>query len=253
MLIDTHCHIYSEYYDDIDEVIERSINDGVSMIIVNGVDRKSNEEILKLVKKYDIVYGALGIHPDQCEKVSNEDFMFIEEHINDDKIVAVGEIGLDYHYDLDKGMQKELFKKQLDIASKYNKPVIIHSRDSIQETYNILKKYKIKGIMHCYSGSVEMAREFNKLGYLIGVGGIVTFKNAVKLIDVIKSVDLKYIVVETDSPYLTPEPYRGKRNEPKYIKIIMEKICDIKGIEYKDLCDTIRTNVFGLFDKNSDI
>lgn len=253
MLIDTHCHIYSEYYDDIDEVIERSINDGVSMIIVNGVDRKSNEEILKLVKKYDIVYGALGIHPDQCEKVSNEDFMFIEEHINDDKIVAVGEIGLDYHYDLDKDMQKELFKKQLDIASKYNKPVIIHSRDSIQETYNILKEYKIKGIMHCYSGSVEMAREFNKLGYLIGVGGIVTFKNAVKLIDVIKSVDLKYIVVETDSPYLTPEPYRGKRNEPKYIKIIMEKICDIKGIEYKDLCDTIRTNVFGLFDKNSDI
>ena len=253
MLIDTHCHIYSEYYDDIDEVIERSINDGVSMIIVNGVDRKSNEEILKLVKKYDIVYGALGIHPDQCEKVSNEDFMFIEEHINDDKIVAVGEIGLDYHYDLDKDMQKELFKKQLDIASKYNKPVIIHSRDSIQETYNILKEYKIKGIMHCYSGSVEMVREFNKLGYLIGVGGIVTFKNAVKLIDVIKSVDLKYIVVETDSPYLTPEPYRGKRNEPKYIKIIMEKICDIKGIEYKDLCDTIRTNVFGLFDKNSDI
>ena len=211
------------------------------------------EEILKLVKKYDIVYGALGIHPDQCEKVSNEDFMFIEEHINDDKIVAVGEIGLDYHYDLDKDMQKELFKKQLDIASKYNKPIIIHSRDSIQETYNILKEYKIKGIMHCYSGSVEMAREFNKLGYLIGVGGIVTFKNAVKLIDVIKSVDLKYIVVETDSPYLTPEPYRGKRNEPKYIKIIMEKICDIKGIEYKDLCDTIRTNVFGLFDKNSDI
>lgn len=253
MLIDTHCHIYSEYYDDIDEVIERSINDGVSMIIVNGVDRKSNEEILKLVKKYDIVYGALGIHPDQCEKVSNEDFMFIEEHINDDKIVAVGEIGLDYHYDLDKDMQKELFKKQLDIASKYNKPVIIHSRDSIQDTYNMLKEYKIKGIMHCYSGSVEMAREFNKLGYLIGVGGIVTFKNAVKLIDVIKSVDLKYIVVETDSPYLTPEPYRGKRNEPKYIKIIMEKICDIKGIEYKDLCDTIRTNVFGLFDKNSDI
>lgn len=253
MLIDTHCHIYSEYYDDIDEVIERSINDGVSMIIVNGVDRKSNEEILKLVKKYDIVYGALGIHPDQCEKVSNEDFMFIEEHINDDKIVAVGEIGLDYHYDLDKDMQKELFKKQLDIASKYNKPVIIHSRDSIQDTYNMLKEYKIKGIMHCYSGSVEMAREFNKLGFLIGVGGIVTFKNAVKLIDVIKSVDLKYIVVETDSPYLTPEPYRGKRNEPKYIKIIMEKICDIKGIEYKDLCDTIRTNVFGLFDKNSDI
>ena len=253
MLIDTHCHLFSEYYDDIDEVIERAINDGVRCIIVNGVDRKSNEEILRLVKKYDIVYGALGIQPEEVEIVNDDDFRFIEEHINDEKIVAVGEIGLDYHYDIDKIKQKEIFRKQLDIATKYNKPVIIHSRDCIQETYNILKEYNLRGIMHCYSGSVEMAREFNKIGFLIGVGGIATFKNAVKLIEVIKSIDLKYIVVETDSPYLSPEPYRGKRNEPKNVKVIMEKICELKGIEYKELCDIIQTNVLWLFDKNLDL
>ena len=249
MLVDTHCHLFSEYYDDIDEVIERAKLSGVNFIIVNGVDRRTNEEVLKLVKKYDIVYGALGIQPEEIDKVQVDDLLFIEEYINDDKIVAVGEIGLDYHYECDKEKQLDIFKKQLDIAAKYNKPVIIHSRDCIQETYNILKGYKLKGIMHCYSGSVEMAREFNKIGYLIGVGGIVTFKNAVKLVEVVKTIGLENIVVETDSPYLSPEPYRGKKNEPKNIKVIMEKICDIKGMDYKELCDCVNSNVMGLFDK----
>jgi len=249
MLIDTHCHIFKEYYDNIDEVIERAKEVGVGFIIVNGVDRKSNEEILRLVKKYDIVYGALGIQPEEVENINEDDLRFIEEHINDDKIIAVGEIGLDYYYDYDKDKQREVFRKQLDIATKYDKPIIIHSRDCIQETYNILKEYKLKGIMHCYSGSVEMAREFNKLGYLIGVGGIVTFKNAVKLVEVVKNVDIKNIVVETDSPYLSPEPYRGKKNESKNVDVIYKKISVIKDLDYKVVCDTIASNVFGLFDK----
>ena len=249
MLVDTHCHLFSEYYDNIDEVIENAILSGVNFIIVNGVDRRTNEEVLELVKKYDIVYGALGIQPEEVEKVKYDDLLFIEEHINDDKIIAVGEIGLDYHYECDKEKQLDIFRKQLEIATKYNKPVIIHSRDCIQVTYNILKDYKLKGIMHCYSGSIEMAREFNKIGYLIGVGGIVTFKNAVKLVEVVKEIGIDNIVLETDSPYLSPEPYRGKRNEPKNIKVIMEKICNIKAINYKELCDCIRSNVFGLFDK----
>ena len=249
MLIDTHCHLFDEYYDNIEDVISRAVSEGVGFIIVNGVDRKSNEEVLKLVKKYDIVYGALGIQPEEVSRASYEDLIFIENHINDDKIVAIGEIGLDYHYECDKDKQKEFFKKQLDIATKYNKPVIIHSRDCIQETYNILKEYKLKGIMHCYSGSVEMAREFSKIGYFIGVGGIVTFKNAVKLVEVVKAIGINNIVVETDSPYLSPEPYRGKKNEPKNIKVIMEKIADIKGIDYEKLCDSVVSNVFGLFDK----
>jgi len=249
MLVDTHCHLFKEYYDDIDEIIRNAEDVGVNFIIVNGVDRKSNEEVLNLIKKYDIVYGALGIQPEEVVNVGEDDLRFIEDHICDDKIIAVGEIGLDYHWKVDRDLQKKMFLKQLDIATKYDKPVIIHSRDCIQETYNILKEYKLKGIMHCYSGSIEMAREFNKIGYLIGIGGVITFKNAVKLVEVVKGIDVKNIVIETDSPYLSPEPYRGKRNEPKNVKVIMEKICDIKGINYKDLCDVVSSNIFGLFDK----
>ena len=131
MLVDTHCHVFREYYDDIDEVVRRAKDARIKAIIVNGVDRKSNEEILELVKKYDIVYGALGIQPEEVNNCSDDDIVFIEEHINDDKIVAIGEIGLDYHYECDKELQKSVFLKQLEIAEKYGKPVIIHSRDCI--------------------------------------------------------------------------------------------------------------------------
>ena len=249
MLIDTHCHLFFDYYDDIDEVIMRAKSEGIGMIIVNGIDRKSNEEVLNLVKKYDIVYGALGIQPQEVNNCNDNDILFIDKHINDDKIIAIGEIGLDYHYECDRELQKKYFIKQLELANKYNKPVIIHSRDCINETYNILKEYNVKGIMHCYSGSVEMARKFNQIGFLIGIGGIATFKNAVKVIEVIKNIDLEYIVLETDSPYLSPEPYRGSRNEPKNIKIIMEKICNIRGIEYNELSRIVQFNVVRLFDK----
>ncbi|MBQ8681627.1 MAG: TatD family hydrolase [Bacilli bacterium] len=249
MLVDTHCHVYSEYYDNIEEVIKRSRDAGVGMMVVNGVDRKSNEEILRLVKEYDIVYGALGIQPESVETATEEDFDFIEKHIGDDKIVAIGEIGLDYHYDIDREKQKEVFKRQLEIAKKYNKPVIVHSRDCIQETYDILKLSNVKGIMHCYSGSVEMAREFVKIGFYLGIGGIVTFKNAVKLLDVIKDTSLEYIVLETDSPYLSPEPYRGKVNEPANVHVILQKICAIKGLDYMEASRVTTENVLRLFDK----
>ena len=249
MFTDTHCHIFKEYYDNIDNVIENAINNGVGMLIVNGVDRKSNEEVLKLVKKYDIVYGAIGIQPEEINDYNVDNLKFIEAHINDDKIIAVGEIGLDYHYECDRNLQKELFRKQLNIAKKYNKPVIIHSRDSIQETYDILKEFHVKGIMHCYSGSVEMAHEFIKIGFLISIGGVVTFKNASRLIDVIKNISLEYIVLETDSPYLSPEPYRGKRNEPANVSIILKKICELKGLNYNEAASVTTSNIFRLFDK----
>lgn len=249
MLVDTHCHIFSEYYEDIDEVVARAKDAGVGMMIVNGIDRKSNEEILELVAKYDIVYGALGIQPEAVETVTEDDFRFIEEHINDDKIVAIGEIGLDYHYDVNKEKQKEVFKRQLVIAKKYNKPVIVHSRECIQETFDILKASGVKGIMHCYSGSVEMAREFCKIGFFLGIGGIVTFKNAVRLVDVIKDTPTEYIVLETDSPYLSPEPYRGKRNESKNVEVILQKICEIKKLDYKEACSVTTENVLRMFDK----
>ena len=249
MLVDTHCHIFKEYYQDIDEVIARAYDNGLGMIIVNGYDKKSNEEVLELVRKYDIVYGALGIQPEYALDASEEDFKFIEEHINDDKIIAVGEIGLDYHYDIDKDWQKEVFKRQLDIAGKYNKPVIVHSRECIQDTYDILKVSNVVGIMHCYSGSVEMAREFIKIGFYLGIGGVSTFKNASRLVDVIKEIPMEYIVLETDSPYLSPEPYRGKRNEPINVGVILQKICDIKGLDYNQASEVTTKNVLRLFDK----
>ena len=249
-MVDTHCHIFSEYYEDIQDVIDRAMEAGVRALIVNGYDMASNKEVLELVKKYDIVYGALGIQPEEVDDVLEEDLKFIEEHINDEFIVAVGEIGLDYHYECDKEKQKEIFKRQLEIAAKYNKPVIVHSRDCIQETYDILKMFPVKGIMHCYSGSVEMAYLFNKLGFMLGIGGICTFKNANRIIEVIKNIDLEYIVLETDCPYLAPVPYRGRVNEPSYIPVILQRISDVKGMNYKEVEAATTLNVLRLFDKN---
>ena len=248
-MVDTHCHIYNQYYDDIPDLIDKIKLSGVNKIIVNGCDMASNLEVLALVKKYDIVYGAIGFHP--TEKLDNleEAIMFLKKHINDDKIVAIGEIGLDYHYeDTDKEKQKALFKRQLDLASDFNKPVIIHSRDAIQDTYDLLSKYKLKGSIHAYSGSKEMAKEFTKLGFLIGVGGVCTYKNAKNIIEVIDMLDLSYILLETDSPFLSPVPFRGKVNTPCNIPIIAKKIGEIKVISSEDVASSTSNNAEQLFD-----
>lgn len=248
-MIDTHCHIYKEYYDNIDELIEEIKDSSVKKIIVNGCDMKSNLEVLELISKYDIVYGAIGFHPTELAEFSYADLKWLEEHINDDKIVAIGEIGLDYHYDdTDKELQKEVFKRQLEIASKYNKPVIVHSRDAIKDTYDMLKEFNLKGSIHSYSGSIEMAREFIKLGYHIGIGGICTFKNAKNIVEVIKEIPLSYILLETDAPYLTPEPYRGKKNTPAYIPIIAGKVAEIRGESLSKVCQITEENANSLFD-----
>ena len=248
-MIDTHCHITRNDYSDIPFLIDKIKNNGINKIIVNGCDMESNWEVLELTKKYDIVFGAIGFHPTELDSFDESNLKWLEEHINDDKIVALGEIGLDYHYDnTDKEKEINIFKKQLEIAKKHNKPVIIHSRDSIQDTYNILKEYDLKGSLHCYSGSLEMAREFIKLGYLIGVGGVVTYKNAKNIINVIKNIDLEYILLETDSPYLTPEPYRGKKNDSSYIPLIAKKIAEIKEIDLEVIEKTTNENANRLFD-----
>ncbi len=249
MLVDTHCHLFMEYYEDIELVLERARAEGVQMVIVNGTNRRDNEEVLRLVSKYEMVYGALGIQPEEIADNTLENLKFIEEHICDEKIIAVGEIGLDYHYECDRDCQKELFKRQLEIARRYDKPVIVHSRDCIQETYDMLKGAGVLGIMHCYSGSVEMALEFCKIGFLLGIGGISTFKNASRIVDVIRKVPLEYIVLETDAPYLSPEPYRGKRNEPANVRVILEKICEVKGLDFKEASVVTTRNVLRLFDK----
>ena len=196
MFIDTHCHISKEYFDDIPNLIDKIVKSGVNKVIVNGCDMKSNLEVLELVEKYDIVYGALGFHPTELDDFSDEQLIWLEKNINNKKIVAIGEIGLDYHYDnTDKVKQKEVFEKQLQIASKYHKPVIVHSRDAINDTYNIISKYNVIGSLHCFSSSKEMAERFIKLGFYIGIGGVCTYKNAKEIKEVIKAIDLEYIIL----------------------------------------------------------
>lgn len=249
MYIDTHCHVFKEYYNNIEMVINDCKNNGIDKIIVNGSDINSNREVLELVNKYDIVYGAIGFHPTELDNFKEEYFDFLENNIDNQKIVAIGEIGLDYHYDnTDKEKQIYFFRKQLDFALKYNKPIIVHSRDSIQDTYNILKEYRLTGSIHCFSGSVEMAKEFIKIGYKLGIGGIITYKNAKTIKEVVKAIDLSYILLETDSPYLTPSPYRGEDNSPKYIPIIANEIALIKGVSNMEVAVTTTANAEGVFD-----
>lgn len=248
-MIDTHAHLYHEYYGDLDKIVADIRASGVKKVIVNGCDMKSNLEVLELVKKYDIVYGAIGFHPTELNEDIHTSLSFLEDHINDDKIVAIGEIGLDYHYDnTDKEKQIHTFKKQLEIASKYKKPVIVHSRDAIQDTYNILSRYNVNGSIHAYSGSLEMAREFIKLGFYIGVGGVCTYKNAKNIINVIENIDLSYILLETDSPYLTPVPYRGQTNSPAYIPIIAKKVSEIKKVSLAVVEKATTDNASRVFD-----
>ena len=249
MYIDTHCHITRNDYSDIPFLINKIKDSGIKKIIVNGTDMKSNMEVLELVKEYDIVYGAIGFHPTELDNFNDEYLLWLEEHINDNKIVALGEIGLDYHYDnTNKEKEINVFRRQLQIAKKHNKPIIVHSRDAIQDTLDILKEFDLKGSIHCFSGSLEMAREFIKCGYLIGVGGVVTYKNSKNIINVIENIDLEYILLETDSPYLTPEPYRKNKNDSSYILIIADKIAEIKNVSVSVVEKTTSSNAEVLFD-----
>lgn len=249
MYIDTHCHITRNDYSNIPFLIDKIKNSGISKIIVNGTDMESNIEVLELVNKYDIVYGAIGFHPTELDDFNDDYLRWLDEHIDDDKIVALGEIGLDYHYDnTDKEKEINIFKRQIEIAKKHNKPVIIHSRDAIQDTYDILSEYELRGSIHCFSGSLEMARKFIDLGYLIGVGGVVTYKNAKNIINVIENIDLEYILLETDSPYMTPEPFRKYKNDSSYIPVIANKIAEIKKIDVSVVETTTNESASGLFD-----
>ena len=247
MLIDTHCHLSNDDYENLDQIIKNM--EGI--MITSGCNDKTNKEVLELVEKYPNVYGTLGIHPEEIDNLTNDSFKIIEENVNNPKIVAIGEIGLDYYWVKDnKEEQKELFKKQLDLAKKYNKPVIIHSRDSIKDTYDILKKYNLKGTIHCFSSSLEMAKEFIKLGYKIGIGGVLTFKNSLKLQEIVKEIDLKDILLETDSPYLSPEPFRGKKNDPSKTIYVAQKISELKNVNIEEVLRQTANNASSLFDLN---
>lgn len=244
-MIDTHCHLFKEYYDNIDEIV----NNMNGYMITAGVDDDTNLEVIDVAKKYDKVYGVIGIQPEEVLKFSNKSIKIIEDNINNPKIIGIGEIGLDYYWDdTYKDKQIKVFRCMMDLARKYNKPVVIHSREAIQDTYDIIKEYSdVRCVLHCYSSSVEMAREFIKFGVMLGIGGVVTFKNSKKLVEVVKDIPLEYLLLETDSPYLSPEPYRGKQNIPNNIEIVAQKIAEIKDISVEEVLSVTSSNAKRIF------
>lgn len=244
MYIDTHCHLDGIEKTRRDEIV----NSVDGSIIISGYDNYSNKEVIELINEYGKAYGTIGIHPDEVMVNSLDE---LENLLKDSKIVGIGEIGLDYHYgknNIEK--QKEYFIKQIEIARKYNLPIVVHSRDAAQDTYNILKEYAsdMKIVMHCFSYSLEMAKKFLELNIKFGIGGVVTFKNSKNLVEVVKEIPLEYFVLETDSPWLTPEPFRGKLNEPKNIPIIAEKIAEIKEISVEEVLKKTTINAILQFD-----
>ena len=235
-IIDSHAHYDDESYDeDRDKILNELKNNGVIGILNCAASYDSLKTTDKLTKDYDFINGALGIHPENADEFKENTLDEIKEYIrNNNKIVAIGEIGLDYYWDENppKDVQKEVFRKQMKLPEELQLPVVIHDREAHQDTLEIIKEYpSVTGVVHCFSGSVEFAKECIKLGYYIGFTGVVTFKNAKKIIQVAKEIPIDRILVETDCPYMSPEPNRGKRNRSDYIEYIINKISEIKEIE----------------------
>ena len=249
MFIDTHMHIGEDFGIEPDKYVENAQNNNVKVLIASFCEKDDLSLSTKYVDKYDCLYAAVGFHPEVINKIVQKDYLDLEEYVkNNKKIVAIGEIGLDYYWDKEqKEEQKEAFRKQLELAVKLNVPVVIHTRDAIEDTYQILKDYPVRGVLHCFSGSYEMAKKFIDFGFLLGIGGVVTFTNS-NLYKVIEKVSLDSIVLETDSPYLSPVPKRGTTNESANIPIIAEKIASIKGVSVEEVALKTSKNAITLFD-----
>lgn len=251
-LWDTHCHLYKEYYPVLSEEIQEAKNVGVTHYIVSGCDSKSNQEVLSLISKHSSCFGVIGIHPEEALNYTMQDLTFLKEHLKDKRIIGIGEIGLDYHYtNENKEEQKKLFQRQLEYAEKYHLPVVIHSREATQDTIDILKNYQVKGVIHSFSGSAETAEIYIKMGFKLGINGVVTFKNS-KLKEILPIIK-DHIVLETDSPFLTPHPYRGTQNSPKYIRNIAEFIVQELQISITELEEITNRNIYSIFDKITDL
>ena len=254
MFIDTHMHIGDDFGVEPDLYVKNASDAQVEVLIASFCEKDDIMLSTKFVEKYKNLYACIGYHPEVSNKIVEKDYVILEEMVkNNPKIVAIGEIGLDYYWNKDnKVKQREVFCKQLEIAEKLKVPVVIHSRDSINETYEILKKYKVSGVIHCFSGSLEMAKKFISLGFLLGIGGVVTFKNS-KLFEVIEKLELTNIVLETDSPYLTPEPNRGKTNESSNIPYIAQRIADIKNVSLEKVGKITTENAIRVFDLDVEV
>ena len=251
MYFDTHCHLNSEQlYENRDEFIKHALDNQVEMMVVVGYDLESSKKAVEIAKEHSFIYAAVGIGPNDCLNTTTQDLQIIDEYLNEPKVVALGEIGLDYYWDdVPSDKQKEIFQQQVDLAKKHQKPIIIHCRDAYEDTYEVLKRNGHPGIMHCYSGSVEMAKRFIDLGFYISLAGPVTFKNARVPKDVAEKIGLEHLLIETDCPYLTPHQYRGSLNEPANVVYIAQEIAKLKNMEIESVASQTTFNakkVFGI-------
>ena len=251
MAIDTHAHIFDAQFDeDRIDVINRLIDAKIKKAVVVGFSKETNVLALNLAKGHAFLYPTAGLHPSEANEITESDILDLEKFINDNKVYAIGECGLDYYWVNDnKEKQKWLFTQQIKLAIKYDLPLIIHCRDAVGDVYEILKEYKgkLRFVMHCYSGSSEMAVEFVKLGGMISLGGPVTFKNAKAPKEVAKIVPLDRLLIETDCPYLAPHPNRGKRNEPSYVRLVLNEIATLREIDAAELEEVLDQNSIKFF------
>lgn len=252
MIFDTHAHYDDDAYkEDLDDVLQKNKDAGIEKIVNVAASLRSCVTTTELTKKYPHIYGAIGIHPSDTGELVDEDIKLLEQYCDNEKIVAVGEIGLDYYWDEpEREIQKKWFDMQLDLARKVKLPVIIHSRDAAADTLDIMKAKKsedIGGVIHCFSYGTEMAREYLNMGFYLGIGGVVTFKNGRKLKEVVEYAPIESLVTETDSPYLAPVPYRGKRNTSANIPLVIEEIASIKSMNPDDVEDILWNNALRLY------
>ncbi|WP_436884908.1 TatD family hydrolase [Bacillus velezensis] len=255
MLFDTHAHLNAEQFDtDLEEVIARAKAEKVERIVVVGFDKPTITRAMELIEEYDFIYAAIGWHPVDAIDMTEEDLSWIKELSSHEKVVAIGEMGLDYHWDKSpKDVQKEVFRKQIALAKAVNLPIIIHNRDATEDVVTILKEEgaeEVGGIMHCFTGSAEVARQCMDMNFYISFGGPVTFKNAKKPKEVAKEIPNDRLLIETDCPFLTPHPFRGKRNEPSYVKYVAEQLAELKGLTYEEIASITTENAKRLFRMN---
>ncbi len=252
MIFETHAHYDDEAFDeDRDSLLSEMESHGIGTIVNATYCKKSVEDSLELTRKYPFIYTTIGVHPSDCAEMDDDELRWLKDQCRDEKAVAVGEIGLDYHYDEPpKDIQKKWFEAQLDLARQVNFPVIIHSRDAAKDTLDIMKAMhseEIGGDIHCFSYSLEVAREYLNMGFFIGVGGVITFKNGRKLREVVEYAPIEQIVIETDSPYLSPEPFRGKRNSSLNLPYVAEKIAELKGLSPEKVIEITEKNARRLY------
>ena len=252
MFIDTHAHLFYKNFDgELDQIVERALEADVKYMVCPGTDVKTSKQSIELAEKYESVYATVGIHPHDTKDFNGKEIDQLRKLAEHKKVVAIGEIGLDYYYDFSpKSKQLKAFRAQLDLAAELDMPVVIHNREANEDTMNILREYKsrnIRGQLHCYAGTIEDAEELVEMGYLISFTGNITFKKLEELREILKTIPVENLMLETDSPFMTPVPFRGKRNEPSYIPYVAEKVAEIHNVSVEEVKQLTTFNAINLF------